>query len=116
MPFPYYIWGGNGKKLLGNIDWAMLNFQFARIWPKRFYTLGITTREKGPQNVQGVLALATRPMENMGGFSMYSLAIPKLWYMELVQPEDRDHFKPDVSDLQEKIVKVKDEAGDLFNI
>jgi len=34
---------------------------------------------------------------------------------KLSQPEDRDHFKPDVSDLQEKIVKVKMEAV-IFNI
>jgi hypothetical protein len=32
----------------------------------------------------------------------------------LTQPDDRDRFQPDVSDLQDKIVKVKLEAGDLL--
>ncbi|WP_349352163.1 hypothetical protein [Flagellimonas sp. MMG031] len=30
------------------------------------------------------------------------------------QPEDRDHFQPDVTGLEDKIVKVKLEAGDLL--
>jgi hypothetical protein len=33
---------------------------------------------------------------------------------KLSQPSDRDHFKPDISDLENKLVKVLLEAGDLL--
>jgi ectoine hydroxylase-related dioxygenase (phytanoyl-CoA dioxygenase family) len=65
-----------------------------------------------PVNVQGVLALADQTDENMGGFQ----CVPELFrtFDEWVktQPEDRDHFKPDISGFE--LVKVKLEAGDLL--
>ncbi len=33
---------------------------------------------------------------------------------KLTQPEDRNRFKPDISGLEDKLVKVKMEAGDLL--
>lgn len=32
----------------------------------------------------------------------------------MTQPEDRDHFQPDLTGLEDKIVKVKMKAGDLL--
>ncbi len=65
-----------------------------------------------PVNVQGVLALADQMDENMGGFQ----CLPELYrtFDEWVktQPEDRDHFKPDIAGFE--LVKVKLEAGDLL--
>ncbi|HMH33734.1 MAG TPA: phytanoyl-CoA dioxygenase family protein, partial [Puia sp.] len=60
----------------------------------------------------GVLALADQTDENMGGFQ----CIPELYRSyetwKLTQPQDRDHFKPDVTGFE--IVKVKMNAGDLL--
>ena len=44
--------------------------------------------------------------------------IPELYrnydIWKLTQPEDRDRFKPDITEFKDKIVKVKLEAGDLL--
>ena len=68
--------------------------------------------ETKPVNVQGVLALADQTDENMGGFQ----CVPELFRTydtwKLTQPEDRDHFKPDITGFE--LVKVKMEAGDLL--
>ena len=62
--------------------------------------------------MQGVLALADQTDENMGGFQ----CVPELFRTydtwKLTQPEDRDHFKPDITGFE--MVKVKMEAGDLL--
>ena len=70
--------------------------------------------QTNPQNVQGVLALNDQTDERVGGFQ----CIPELfrnyesWAM--TQPTDRDYFKPDIRGYEDKIVKVKMEAGDLL--
>lgn len=70
--------------------------------------------ETKPQNVQGVLALNDQTDESMGGFQ----CIPELYRTydswKLTQPEDRDRFQPDIAGLEDHIVKVKMEAGDLL--
>ena len=64
--------------------------------------------------MQGVLALCDQTDESMGGFQ----CIPELYRTydtwKLTQPQDRDHFQPDVSGLEDQIVKVKLNAGDLL--
>lgn len=104
------IWGTD--KLWVTIDRANLNF------PNRpgFETKGFIhwdyDPETKPQNVQGVLALANQTDENMGGFQ----CVPELYRTydtwKLSQPDDRDHFQPDVSGFD--IVKVPLQAGDLL--
>ena len=70
--------------------------------------------ETKPINVQGVLALSDQADENMGGFQ----CVPKLYReydsWKLSQPEDRNRFQPDISELKNEIVKVPLIAGDLL--
>ena len=104
------IWGTN--KLWVTIDRANLNFPIRPGYEYKGFIHWDYDPETKPQNVQGVLALADQTDENMGGFQ----CVPELFRTydtwKLTQPEDRDHFKPDVSGFE--IVKVKMEAGDLL--
>jgi len=70
--------------------------------------------ETKPQNVQGVLALADQLDEQMGGFQCIPWLYRNYDTWKLGQPEDRDRFQPDTSGLEDKIVKVTMEAGDLL--
>ncbi|MDH3710232.1 MAG: phytanoyl-CoA dioxygenase family protein [Cyclobacteriaceae bacterium] len=106
------IWGT--EKLWVTIDRANLNFPIKPGHEYQGFIHWDYDPETRPQNVQGVLALCDQTDENMGGFQ----CIPELFrtYDEwkLTQPEDRDHFKPDITGLEDKIEKVKMEAGDLL--
>jgi hypothetical protein len=104
------IWGTD--KLWVTIDRANLNLPMRPGHEYKGFIHWDYDPETKPQNVQGVLALADQTDENMGGFQ----CIPELYRTydtwKLTQPDDRDHFKPDVTGLQ--IVKVPMEAGDLL--
>ncbi len=104
------IWGTD--KLWVTIDRANLNFPIRPGFEYKGFIHWDYDPETKPQNVQGVLALADQNDENMGGFQ----CIPELFRTyetwKLTQPEDRDHFKPDVTGFD--IVKVKMNAGDLL--
>ncbi|HEY8783954.1 MAG TPA: phytanoyl-CoA dioxygenase family protein [Mucilaginibacter sp.] len=104
------IWGT--EKLWVTIDRANLNFPIRPGFEYKGFIHWDYDPETKPQNVQGVLALADQTDENMGGFQ----CVPELFRTydtwKLTQPEDRDHFKPDVSGFE--LVKVKMEAGDLL--
>ena len=106
------IWGT--EKLWVTIDRANLNFPIRPGFEYKSFIHWDYDPETKPQNVQGVLALADQEDENMGGFQ----CIPELFRTydtwKLTQPEDRDHFKPDTTGLEEHIVKVKMQAGDLL--
>ncbi len=106
------IWGTD--KLWVTIDRANLNFPMRPGHTYKGFIHWDYDPETKPQNVQGVLALADQTDENMGGFQ----CIPHLFRTydtwKLTQPDDRDRFKPDVSGLEEHLVKVKMEAGDLL--
>lgn len=106
------IWGT--EKLWVTIDRANLNFPLRPDFQYKGFIHWDYDPETKPQNVQGVLALADQTDENMGGFQ----CIPELFRTydtwKLTQPEDRDRFKPDVSEFQDKLIKVKLEAGDLL--
>lgn len=104
------IWGTD--KLWVTIDRANLNFP---IRPGFEYTGFIHwdyDPETKPVNVQGVLALADQTDENMGGFQ----CVPELYRTydtwKLSQPQDRNHFQPDITGFE--VVKVKMEVGDLL--
>jgi ectoine hydroxylase-related dioxygenase (phytanoyl-CoA dioxygenase family) len=106
------IWGT--EKLWVTIDRANLNFPLRPGFEYKAFIHWDYDPETKPQNVQGVLALADQTDEQMGGFQ----CIPELYRnydtWKLSQPEDRDHFKPDISEFKDKLVKVKLEAGDLL--
>ena len=104
------IWGTD--KLWVTIDRANLNLPIRPGFEHKGFIHWDYDPETKPQNVQGVLALADQTDENMGGFQ----CVPELFrtydIWKLTQPENRDHFKPDVSGFD--IKKVKMEAGDLL--
>lgn len=106
------IWGT--EKLWVTIDRANLNFPLRPGFEYKAFIHWDYDPETKPQNVQGVLALADQMDEQMGGFQ----CIPELYRTydtwKLTQPEDRDHFKPNIDVFKDKIVKVKLEAGDLL--
>ncbi len=106
------VWGT--EKLWVTIDRANLNFPLRPGVGKKGFIHWDYDPETRPQNVQGVLALADQTDENMGGFQCIPWLYRNYDSWKLTQPEDRDHFQPDISGLEDKIVKVKMEAGDLL--
>jgi len=106
------IWGT--EKLWVTIDRANLNFPMRPNHEYKGFIHWDYDPETKPQNVQGVLALADQTDENMGGFQCIPWLYRNYDSWKLTQPDDRDHFKPDVSDLEDKLVKVPMEAGDLL--
>jgi len=106
------IWGT--EKLWVTIDRANLNFPIRPGFEQKGFIHWDYDPETRPQNVQGVLALADQTDENMGGFQCIPWLYRNYDSWKLDQQENRDRFKPDVSQLQDKIVKVKMETGDLL--
>ncbi len=106
------IWGT--EKLWVTIDRANLNFPLRPGFEYKGFIHWDYDPETKPQNVQGVLALADQLDEEMGGFQ----CIPELFRTydtwKLTQPEDRNHFQPDTTGFEDKLVKVKMEAGDML--
>ena len=107
------VWGT--EKLWVTIDRVNLNFPLeTRCIDKKGFIHWDYDPETKPQNVQGVLALADQTDENMGGFQCIPWLYRNYDSWKLTQPEDRDRFQPDITDIESKIVKVKMEAGDLL--
>ena len=106
------IWGT--EKLWTTIDRANLNFPIRPGHGYKGFIHWDYDPETRPQNVQGVLALADQMDEAMGGFQCIPWLYRNYDSWKLTQPEDRDRFKPDVSGLEDKTVKVTMEAGDLL--
>jgi Phytanoyl-CoA dioxygenase (PhyH) len=106
------IWGT--EKLWVTIDRANLNFPIRPGFEYKAFIHWDYDPDTKPQNVQGVLALADQLDENMGGFQ----CIPELFRTydtwKLTQPTDRNHFQPDIAGLEDRLVKVTLEAGDLL--
>ena len=106
------VWGT--EKLWVTIDRANLNFPQRSGENKKGFIHWDYDPETRPQNVQGVLALADQMDENMGGFQCIPWLYRNYDSWKLTQPDNRDRFQPDISQLEDKIVKVKMEAGDLL--
>jgi ectoine hydroxylase-related dioxygenase (phytanoyl-CoA dioxygenase family) len=106
------IWGTD--KLWVTIDRANLNFPIKPGFEYKGFIHWDYDPETKPQNVQGVLALADQNDLDMGGFQCIPWLYRNYDSWKIGQPDDRDHFKPDVEDLKEHIVKVKLDAGDLL--
>ncbi len=106
------VWGT--ERLWVTIDRANLNFPNKPGFEQKGFVHWDYDPETRPQNVQGVLALADQTDENMGGFQCIPWLYRNYDNWKLTQPEHRDRFQPDISGLEDKIVKVKLEAGDLL--
>ena len=106
------IWGT--ERLWVTIDRANLNFPIRKGFEYKGFIHWDYDPETKPQNVQGVLALADQTDENMGGFQCIPWLYRNYDTWKLAQPEDRDRFQPDLNGLEDKIVKVPLEAGDLL--
>jgi len=105
------IWGTH--KLWVTIDRANLNFPIRPGFEYKGFIHWDYDPGTKPQNVQGVLALSDQMDENMGGFQCIPWLFRNYDEWEKTQPVDRNHFQPDVTGLEDKIVKVGLEAGDL---
>lgn len=106
------IWGT--EKLWVTIDRANLNFPIRPGFEYKAFIHWDYDPETRPQNVQGVLALAEQTDEEMGGFQCIPWLYRNYDTWKLTQPEDRNRFQPDTTGLEEHLVKVKLEAGDLL--
>jgi len=106
------IWGT--EKLWVTIDRANLNFPMRPGHEYKGFIHWDYDPETKPQNVQGVLALADQMDESMGGFQCIPWLFRNYDSWKLSQPEDRDRFQPDITGLEDKILKVCLEAGDLL--
>jgi hypothetical protein len=106
------IWGT--EKLWSTIDRANLNFPIRPGFEYKGFIHWDYDPETKPQNVQGVLALSDQTDQDMGGFQCVPWLYRNYDTWKLSQPEDRDRFQPDIQGLEDKIVKVSLEAGDLL--
>lgn len=106
------IWGT--EKLWVTIDRANLNFPIRPGYEYQGFIHWDYDPDTKPQNVQGVLALADQTDENMGGFQCIPWLFRNYDTWKLTQPENRNRFQPDTTGLEDKIVKVPLEAGDLL--
>ena len=106
------VWGTD--KLWVTIDRVNLNFPQRPGEEKEGFIHWDYDPETRPQNVQGVIALADQMDENMGGFQCIPWLYRNYDTWKLTQSDDRDRFQPNLDALQNKIVKVGMEAGDLL--
>ena len=106
------IWGT--EKLWTTIDRANLNFPIRPGFEYKGFIHWDYDPDTKPQNVQGVLALADQTDQEMGGFQCIPWLYKNYDTWKLSQPEGRNKFQPDISGIEEKIVKVSLEAGDLL--
>jgi ectoine hydroxylase-related dioxygenase (phytanoyl-CoA dioxygenase family) len=106
------IWGT--EKLWTTIDRANLNFPIRPGFEYKGFIHWDYNPETKPQNIQGVIALSDQTDENMGGFQCIPWLYRNFDTWKLTQPSDRNKFQPDIEGLEDKIVKVSLEAGDLL--
>ena len=106
------IWGT--EKLWTTIDRANLNFPIRPGFEYKGFIHWDYDPDTKPQNVQGVLALADQTDQEMGGFQCIPWLYKNYDTWKVSQPEGRNKFQPDISGLEDKIVKVSLEAGDLL--
>ena len=106
------IWGI--EKLWTTIDRANLNFPIRPNFEYEGFIHWDYDPDTKPQNVQGVLALSDQSDQNMGGFQCIPWLYRNYDSWKLTQPIDRDKFKPNIEGLEDKLVKVSLEAGDLL--
>lgn len=106
------IWGT--ERLWVTIDRANLNFPSRPGFEQKGFIHWDYDPETKPQNVQGVLALADQTDPEMGGFQCIPWLYRNYETWKRTQPEGRDRFQPDITGLEDELVKVKLRAGDLL--
>ena len=106
------IWGT--EKLWVTIDRANLNFPIVEGFSYKSFIHWDYDPDTKPQNVQGVLALSDQTDENTGGFQCIPWLFRNYDTWKLTQKKDRNKFQPSLDGLEDKIVKVPLEAGDLL--
>ena len=106
------IWGP--EKLWVTIDRANLNFPIREGYEYKGFIHWDYDPDTKPQNVQGVLSLADQTDENMGGFQCIPWLFRNYDQWKLTQPEERNKFQPDMAELEDKLIKVPLEKGDLL--
>jgi hypothetical protein len=106
------IWGT--EALWVTIDRANLNFPSRPGYEQQGFIHWDYDPETRPQNVQGVLALSDQTDTEMGGFQCIPWLYRNYDSWKQSQPADRDHFKPDITGLSDKLIKVALRAGDLL--
>lgn len=106
------IW--DTEKLWVTIDRANLNFPMRPGHEYKAFIHWDYDPSTKPQQVQGVLALSDQTDENMGGFQCVPWLYQNFEEWILTQPADHNPFQPNMTGLEDKIVKVKLEAGDLL--
>jgi hypothetical protein len=106
------IWGT--EKLWATIDRANLNFPIRKGFEYKGFIHWDYDPETKPQNVQGVLALADQTDTEMGGFQCIPWLFRNYDTWKQSQPKYRNRYQPDISGLEQHIVKVPLEAGDLL--
>jgi len=106
------VWGT--EKLWVTIDRANLNFPIKKGFEYKGSIHWDYDPETKPQNVQGVIALSDQTDLDMGGFQCIPWLFQNYDTWKLTQAQDRNHFQPDITGLEDKIEKVAMEAGDLL--
>lgn len=106
------VWGT--QELWVTIDRANLNFPIKTGFQQKGFIHWDYDPETRPQNVQGVLALSDQTDQEMGGFQCIPWLYRNYDTWKKTQPDDRNRFQPDISDIEDKIVKVELQAGDLM--
>jgi len=106
------VWGTD--KLWTTIDRANLNFPIRPGFEYKGFIHWDYDPDTKPPNVQAVLALADQTDQEMGGFQCIPWLYKNYDIWKLSQPDDRNKFQPDISGIEDKIVKVSLEAGDLL--
>jgi ectoine hydroxylase-related dioxygenase (phytanoyl-CoA dioxygenase family) len=106
------IWGT--EKLWVTIDRANLNFPIKKGYKYDSFIHWDYDPDTKPQNIQGVLALSNQTDKNMGGFQCIPWLFRNYETWKKTQRKDRDKFQPDITGIEDKIVKVPLEAGDLL--
>lgn len=106
------LWGT--EKLWVTIDRANLNFPIRPGHEYKGFIHWDYDPETRPQNMQGVLALSDQTDENVGGFQCIPWLYRNYDKWKETQPKDRNRFQPDISGLEDKLVKVPLEEGDLL--
>lgn len=106
------IWGT--EKLWVTIDRANLNFPIKDGYKYNSFIHWDYDPDTKPQNIQGVLALCDQTDTNMGGFQCIPWLFRNYESWKKTQKKDRNKFQPDISGIEDKIMKVPLKVGDLL--
>ena len=106
------IWGT--EKLWVTIDRVNLNFPIKKGYKYDSFIHWDYDPDTKPQNIQGVLALSNQTDKNMGGFQCIPWLFRNYETWKKTQKNNRDKFQPDITGIEDKIIKVALEAGDLL--